>query len=158
MVKYLIPLRGAINTIAHSHVTRSVTSGNLALPHARTDKGKTITEYIGAQAWNSLPVSLKQMSNTKTFVYELKKILLQNDLLSVTSENHYWSFFFSHVLHNCWISKFLYISIFFSNSATLCIQMKLSGMKIVSRNLWFVMSIWFRNMSPNKPQVMAINF
>ena len=80
---------GAINTIAHSHVTRSVTSGNLALPHARTDKGKTITEYIGAQAWNSLPVSLKQMSNTKTFVYELKKILLQNDILSVTSENHY---------------------------------------------------------------------
>ena len=36
-------------------------------------------EYNGAQAWNSLPTSLKQITNTKTFVYELKKVLMQND-------------------------------------------------------------------------------
>ena len=64
---------GAINTIAHSHRTRSVTRGNLALPQPRTDKGKSTIEYKGAQAWNSLPTPLKQITNTKTFVYELKK-------------------------------------------------------------------------------------
>ena len=70
---------GAINTIAHSHRTRSVTRGNLALPQPRTDKGKSTIEYKGAQAWNSLPTPLKQITNTKTFVYELKKVLMQND-------------------------------------------------------------------------------
>ena len=71
---------GAVTTLTHPHVTRSITRGDLALPQPRTDKGKTIIEYKGAQAWNSLPLSLKQISNTKTFVYELKKILLQNDI------------------------------------------------------------------------------
>ena len=70
---------GAVNTISHSHGTRSVTRGNLALPQPRTDKGKLTIEYSGAQAWNSLPISLKQITNTKTFVYKLKKVLMQND-------------------------------------------------------------------------------
>ena len=78
---------GAVNTIAHSHNTRSATSGNLALPHPRTDKGKVTIEYKGAQAWNSLPTPLKQMTNTKKFVYELKKIFLQNDINEIAESN-----------------------------------------------------------------------
>ena len=55
-----------------------MTRGNLALPQPRTDRGKTTIEYKGAQVWNSLPLPVKQITNTKTFVYELKKILMQN--------------------------------------------------------------------------------
>ena len=76
---------GAVCNPTHCHITRSVTGGNLALPQPRTEKGKTIIKYKGAQAWNSLPVSIKAITNTKTFVYELKKILMQNHV-NETSE------------------------------------------------------------------------
>ena len=56
-----------------------MTRGNLALPQPRTDKGKSTIEYKGAQAWNILPTPLKQITNTKTFVYEFKKVFMQND-------------------------------------------------------------------------------
>ena len=69
---------GAVTNIVHSHATRYMTRGNLALPQPRTDRGKTTIEYKGAQVWNSLPLPVKQITNTKTFVYELKKILMQN--------------------------------------------------------------------------------
>ena len=61
-----------------------MTGGNLALPQPRTEKGKTTIKYKGTQAWNSLPVSLKVITNTKTFVYELKKILMQNHVNEIS--------------------------------------------------------------------------
>ena len=75
---------GAVSNPTHHHVTRSVTGGNLALPQPRTEKGKTTIKYKGTQAWNSLPVSLKVITNTKTFVYELKKILMQNHVNEIS--------------------------------------------------------------------------
>ena len=75
---------GAVNNIIHSHATRSMTRGNLALPQPRTDRGKTTIKYMGAKVWNSLPLPLKQITNTKTFVYELKKILMQNDIYELS--------------------------------------------------------------------------
>ena len=78
---------GAVCNPTHRHITRSVTGGNLALPQPRTQKGKTIIKYKGAQAWNSLPVSIKAITNTKTFVYELKKILMQNHVNEISEFN-----------------------------------------------------------------------
>ena len=66
--------------IDHDYNTRARISGNLNLTRPRTEIGKTRLEYKGAKLWNSLPIFLKQITRHKTFVYELKKILLQNHL------------------------------------------------------------------------------
>ena len=66
--------------IAHGHNTRARTAGNLVVSRPRTEKGKTKLDYKGTKLWNTgnLPIYIKHISNTKTFIYELKKILFQN--------------------------------------------------------------------------------
>ena len=73
--------KNTVHAVDHKHNTRSKMAGNLSLPQPRTEKGKTTIQYKGSKCWNSLPNSLKLITNTKTFLYELKKILLQNDAL-----------------------------------------------------------------------------
>ena len=68
-----------VHKINHNHNTRSRAAGNLCLPQPRTERGKTSVKYKGPNHWNGLPAILKQIVHTKTFMYELKKILLQND-------------------------------------------------------------------------------
>ena len=68
-----------VQEISHSHNTRARAEGNLILPHPRTERSKSSVRYKGPKYWNELPQTIKQIVHTKTFVYELKKILLQND-------------------------------------------------------------------------------
>jgi len=65
-------------TINHNYGTRARTAGNLGISRPRTEKGKTKLDYKGAKLWNSLPHYIKQITRHKTFIYELKKILLQD--------------------------------------------------------------------------------
>ena len=71
--------KNSMLTIHHTIGTRNREAGNLSLPQPRTDKGKTVIQYKGSTCWNSLPLSLKLQTDTKKFIYELKKILLEND-------------------------------------------------------------------------------
>ena len=71
--------KNSMLTIHHTIGTRNREAGNLSLPQPRTDKGKTVIQYKGSACWNSLPLSLKLQTDTKKFLYELKKILLEND-------------------------------------------------------------------------------
>ena len=68
-----------VQEISHCHNTRARAEGNLIVPHPRTERSKTSVKYKGPKYWNELPQTIKQIVHTRNFVYELKKILLQND-------------------------------------------------------------------------------
>ena len=71
-----------INTINHSHGTRSRNLGNYNVPQPNTERDKTSIKYQCATCWNSLPSELKSCNIKTKFLESLKKHLLDSQLES----------------------------------------------------------------------------
>ena len=62
--------------INHTINTRNNTQAHLTLPHMNYSKCQNAFIYKASQAWNKLPLSLRDQTNTRKFKNKLKNHLL----------------------------------------------------------------------------------
>ena len=71
-------LRGTFSTTSdvHNYGTRASSTNKLHIDYKRTKSGQRTFVYSGANDYNSLPVTLRECANFRTFKSDLKKLLL----------------------------------------------------------------------------------
>ena len=64
--------------VDHPHQTRAVSNQNLTLPFYRNNSFQNSFLYQGLQLWNNLPISIRNVNNSKSFKGNVRSLLLNN--------------------------------------------------------------------------------